>query len=365
MTQSEGRGRGWSGAVAAAIVVGAWLGATAPAVAAEGLIYASAWQADGFSAFGTDLRRQLSSRFDYDLGRVDGDVDVLRLVRADPRHVGFVQRDTFVDRLRRSPAEFDRLEFYGNVAACLLAVTRIGSPIQTYDDLVAANRDRKATLDVGATTGRVAATFEMLRGMDSDLDNLRLEHRGGSRAMSRVVSGETDVALFIAYAPFRLPPLDGLIDKDLVDLVPFVSRNIAAAALRQSTPYAFREIELGDRGWLRSARKYSTTCTSLGIVVNEKADVRLSEAVAQAMLQAASGDDGGYSVAWFQDLVAGAIGRIALWVREAGEVAIAWVFGAKEPAGTVAADPPAADGGTAVSLRPVSGPPALRQRNGS
>jgi hypothetical protein len=364
MTWSTVGERGWGVAGVVAGFVSVWLGLTGPALSGEGIIYASAWQTSSFNALGTDLRLQLSSRFDYDLGQVEGDADVLRLVRANPRHVGFVQRDLFVDRVHRNPEEFDRLEFYGNVAACLVLVARKGSPIQTYDDLVAARRDRIVTVDIGSPSGRVATTFEMLRGMDPDLDRLRLEHRGGARAISRVVSGETDAALLIAYAPFRVPSLDGPIERDEVDLVPFVSRTIVAAAHRQNAPYGLQEIEVGEGGWLRSARKYHTTCTSLGVVVNEKADIRLSEAVAQAMLQTRRGGSD-YSVNWFQDLVAGVLSRITLWVRDAGEVAVALVFGGREPAGSPGSQPHEPDSGTTVSLRPAAAPTVSGRRSGS
>jgi hypothetical protein len=365
MTRSRSAERGWGHAGPVVVLMSAWLGMTAPAAAGEGgIIYASAWQTAGFSTLGTDLQSRLSSRFDYGLNQVEADADVLRLVRADPRHVGFVQRDVFVDRVQRSPGEFDRLEFYGNVAACLVVVTRKGSPIQTYEGLVAGKPDRTVTLDIGPTTGRVAATFEILRGMDPDLGKLRLEHRGGSRAVSRVVTGDADAALLIAYAPFRVPALDGPIEQDQVDLVPLVSRTIVAAAHRQNAPYALREIELGEAGWLRSARPYHTTCTSLGVVVNEKADARLSEAVAQSMLQTRKAADSGYSLAWFQDLVSGIFSRLALLVRDAGEVAIATVLGTRGSAGNPGPRPGEPDNGGAVTLRPAASAASSR-REGS
>src|SRR5262245_61957093 len=62
--------------------------AAAPAASAGGFIYVSSWQAASFAEFGSDLRGRLAQQFSYDLNRVDSDVDVMRMVRADPRSVG-------------------------------------------------------------------------------------------------------------------------------------------------------------------------------------------------------------------------------------------------------------------------------------
>src|SRR5262245_26890502 len=63
--------------------------AAAPAIGAEGFIYVSDWQAASFGAIGGDLRSRLAAQFTYDLGRADSDVEIMRMVRSDPRSVGF------------------------------------------------------------------------------------------------------------------------------------------------------------------------------------------------------------------------------------------------------------------------------------
>ena len=320
------------------VLVGGCVGALAwPGAAGEGTILVSAWQATSFETFGPNLRQQLSDRFQYDLTQTNGDIDVLRRVRIDARSVGFVQRDLFVDRLRRDPENFDRLEFYGGIPACLVAVVRKGSPIQTYDDLVSPRRSRPVTLDIGPESGRVAETFAILRALDPALDNVDRKHFGGSRALSRVASGETDAALFIAYQPFRNDDLNALLEREEVDLVPVISRPIALAALNENAPYTLREITLADGGWLYGSRKYHTTCTSLGVVVSEKADVRLSEAVAHAMLQGNTSAERGFSIRESMTVVVAALGEVWRFLVDLTQFVSARVFGDVEHAAGVPA----------------------------
>jgi hypothetical protein len=340
-----------------AVIATALAAASIATAHAQGFIYVSAWQADSFTALGGDLRGRLAAQFTYDLGRVDSDADVLRKVRADPRSIGFVQRDLFATRLKQNPSEFDRLEFYGDIAACMVVVTRKGAPYQSYDQLVAPRTNRKVTLDVGPAGGRVASTFAMLGTIDPDLGNLDLEHRGGARALSRVVTGDTDAALIVAYAPFHAPELDRLVDQDAVDLVPFFSRRIAAASVQQRAPYALKDIELGTGGWFQSRRRYQTTCSTLGVVVHEEADARLSEAVAQAMLPGSTEfRDNGFVSGLF-DLVSGAATRIAALAADLGNMIVLLVSGERD---TARAGDPAAK---RFEIRLDEAPPAPAQRD--
>src|SRR5438874_174252 len=147
-----------------------------------------------------------------------------------------------------------------------------------------ARADRATTLDVGPATAQLAATFENLRQIDRSLAGLALEHRGGARALGRVMTGETDAVLLLALAPFTDPLTAEVIASDALDLVPFFSEDIVLGAARRKMPYVLRQIRLGPEGWLSSGRPYHTTCTSIGAVVNAQADARLSEKVAQILL---------------------------------------------------------------------------------
>lgn len=337
------------------LLVWGWSGA---ARAEDGAILVSAWQAASFESLGPNLRQQLSARFPYPLAQTDNDLDVMRLVRANARSVGFVQRDLFVDRLRHDPLNFDGLEFYGDIPACVVAIVRKGSRIETYADLVAARRERPISLDVGPATGRVATTFALLREMDPALGNLRLAHRGGARALSRVASGETDVALLIAYAPYKNADLEALLDRGEVDLVPFTSRTIAAAAFGQNAPYLLREISLGGDGWFHRGRIYHTMCTSLGVVVNEKADIHLSEAVAHAMLRSDVGDESSSSLSGAMNVLLAAVGEAKRMVVELVDFVSARLFGPSD--GTGAA--PALSGGEGAHGFDAAAPADLKAR---
>jgi hypothetical protein len=95
-------------------------------------------------------------------------------------------------------------------------------------------------------------------------------------------------------------------------------------------PYALRTIALGSRGWLGSNRRYATTCSSLGVVVNEKADVRLAEAVAQAMLDANTGEGPETSLRRLTDLVSTALGEMVRLAVQAGRMAVGLLWGAPD-----------------------------------
>jgi hypothetical protein len=249
-----------------------------------GVIYVN--MPHGYSSIdlGSDLRQSLAEKFSYTLAETDSDQAVLERVAADPRNIGFVQRDHYVQYLRDHGDSTARFEFYGNIPACLMVVVRKGTQIQTYGDLVRTRADRPTTLDVGRKSGQLAATFENLRQMDGSLGQLALQYRGGARALGQVITGETDAALVLALAPFTDGFVAELINSDALDLVPFFSEEIVSGAARRKLPYVLRQIKLGGAGWFSSGRPYHTTCTSMGAVVNAKADVRLSEKVAHSLL---------------------------------------------------------------------------------
>jgi hypothetical protein len=256
--------------------------------AQDGVIYVNAPQRSSGPELVTNLRRSLASLSNYTISDADKDHEILQRVAADPRSIGFVQRDHYIQYLRDHGGDDARFEFYGNIAACLMVVVRKGAQFHTYGDLVRARTDRATTLDVGPATAQLAASFENLRQIDRSLAGLSLEHRGGARAIGRVITGETDAALFLALAPFTDALTAEVIGSEALDLVPFFSEDIVLGAARNKMPYVLRQIRLGAAGWFSSGRPYHTTCTSVGAVVNAQADVRLSEKVAQILLDDAS-----------------------------------------------------------------------------
>lgn len=308
------------------------------------MIYIDAPQGYSSADLGSRLLQSLAANSKYTLAGADTDRQVMQRIAADPRSIGLVQRDFYVQYLRDHADSDTRFEFYGNIPVCLMAVARKGSQIQTYGDLVRARTNRPTTLDVGPATGQLAATFQTLREMDPSLANLQLEHRAGARALSRVITGETDVAVFLVMAPYTNALVNDMIDSDALDLVPFFSEDFVLGASRRNLPYVLRQITLGSPGWFSSGRPYHTTCTSLGAVVNANADALLSEKVAQILLQdnpGASQISAGSERSWLAaagNLVVVVIADIERFFVGVSEVVTAW-FSPATPGEAVAGVP--------------------------
>jgi hypothetical protein len=328
-------------------VIGALFFTLAPAKAGSGVIYTNAPQGYASADLGSALLHLLGENFKITTAGVDSDRDIMQRVAADPRSIGLVQRDLYVQYLRDHATDDTRFEFYGNIPVCLMAVVRRGSQIQTYGDLVRARSTRPTTLDVGPANGQLAATFETLREIDPSLANLQVEHRAGARALSRVVTGETDAALFLVLAPYTNALVTDMIGNDALDLVPFFSEDIVLGAARRQLPYLLRQITLGGPGWFSSGRPYHTTCTSLGAVVNAEADATLSEKVAQALLQDAPPASGRPWYAAAGDLFVVAFTEVERLLTGVGEVITAW-FSPATPGEAIAAAP-----GPAPEFQPV------------
>jgi len=330
----------WVAVCGCLAVIGGVFGLSAPAPAAgdSGVIYTNAPQGYSSADLGSALLQSLAAKFKYTLAGVDTDREVMQRIAAEPRSIGFVQRDLYVQYLRDHADSDTRFEFYGNIPVCLMAVVRRGSQIQTYGDLVRTRTNRATTLDVGPATGQLAATFETLREMDPSLASLQLEHRAGARALSRVVTGETDAALFLVLAPYTNALVTDMIGSDALDLVPFFSEDIVSGASRRELPYMLREIRLGNPGWFSSGRPYHTTCTSVGAVVNAKANAILSEKVAQALLQdtPATSQRPWYAAAG--DLFVVAFSEVERLVVGVGEIITAW-FSPATPGEAIATAP--------------------------
>ncbi len=328
-------------------VIGTSFVSPSRAKADGGVIYVDAPQGYSSADLGSALLQSLADKFALTLTGIDTDREVMQRIAADPRSIGLVQRDFYVQYLRDHADSDTRFEFYGNIPVCLMAVVRKGSQIQTYGDLVRARTNRPTTLDVGPATGQLAATFETLREMDPSLANLQLEHRAGARALGRVISGETDAALFLARAPYTDGLVIDMIDTGALDLVPFFSEDIVIGASRRKLPYLLRQIKLGNPGWFSSGRPYHTTCTSLGAVVNATANVILSEKVAQILLEDTPAEHRRPWYAAVGSLFVVAFGEVQRLMVGAGEVITAW-FSPAAPGEAIAAAP-----ATAPQLQPA------------
>jgi hypothetical protein len=327
-------------------VIGAPVSPSA-AQADGGVIYVDAAQGYSSADLGAALLQSLAGQFKFSLARITADREIMQRIAADPHSVGLVQRDLYVQYLRDHADSGTRFEFYGNIPVCLMAVVRKGSQIQSYGDLVRARTSRAMTLDVGPATGQLAVTVATLREMDRSLANIELEHVGGARALGRVVTGETDAALFLVLPPYTGSPVFDMIDGDSLDLVPFFSEDIVLGSARGRLPYVLRQINLGSPGWFSSGRPYHTTCTSIGAVVNAAANVNLSEKVAQFLLQDSPAESKRSWYAAVGSLLVVAFDEVHKLLVGAGEVITAW-FGPAEPGRAIAAAP-----APAPELQPV------------
>jgi hypothetical protein len=317
------------------------LGSPLPAKADGGVIYVDAAQGYSSADLGSTLLRSLGDQFNLSVARVASDPEAMQRIAADPRSIGLVQRDRYVQYLRDHADGDTRFEFYGNIPVCLMAVVRKGSPIQSYGDLVRSRTSRPTTLDIGPETGQLAVTFATLREMDRSLATLALEHVGGARALGRVITGETDAALFLVLAPYRGGLVFDMIDGDALDLVPFFSEDIVLGAAREKLPYVLHQINLGSPGWFSSGRSYHTTCTSLGAVVNAAANANLSEKVAQTLLEDTTTERGRPWYAAVGSFFVVAYDEVHRLLVGAGEVLTAW-FSPTAPQDAVAGVPPPA-----------------------
>jgi hypothetical protein len=321
-------------------VIGMSFVSPAPASADDGVIYVNAAQGYSSADLGSTLLHSLADQFKLTLSRLDGDREIMQRIAADPRSIGLVQRDLYVQYLRDHADSDTRFEFYGNIPVCVMAVVRKGSQIQGYGDLVRVRANRPTTLDVGPATGQLAVTFGNLREMDRSLANLQVEHLGGARALGRVISGETDAALFLILAPYTGGLVFDMIDNDALDAVPFFSQDLVIGAADRKLPYVLRQITLGNPGWFSSGRPYHTTCTSIGAVVNATANQNLSEKVAQALLEDAPAQSQRPWYAAVGSAFVVAYGEVHRLLLGAGEVITAW-FSPATPGKAIAAAPAA------------------------
>ena len=300
---------------------------SASAEPAGGAILVGAGQAGALATLLAEFRRELAGTFYFPLATADSERAVMQRVAARPGDIGLVQRDLFL-RFRREDAKAGAaLEFYAYLPACLVAVVRAGSPLRGFGDLVAVRSGRRLKLDIGPAAGSVAASFADLRRLDPALDNLELEHRGGSFALEHVVDGTTDAALRFLAPPFPDSALEELRQRGKVALVPFASRAIALAAARDKLPYASRRVELPPAGWLDGERSYQSTCTELGVLVNAHADPSLTEAIAGITLREARSAGRRPWYRPLEDIVAAMLTGVGILARGAVETVVAWLEG--------------------------------------
>jgi len=210
---------------------------------------------------------------------------LLRIVK-DPSIVGFAQYDNY-RRFMSSDQDADtRLEFYGDVPYCVLAAARANSPWALPPDELSEDLKPK-TIDIGPADADTAASLSALVASAPRLSGVAVEHRGGSRGLSRLRQRATDIMFFIEY-PDRGTPIvaDILSGSDVVFLT---SPTMLLDGGKSDVQGAFvpTRIVVPTGGWFSPDREISTVCTPFGVVVNSEGDIDTLDFVVRAATEGA------------------------------------------------------------------------------
>jgi hypothetical protein len=311
----------WRSAVAVALfAAGFLLAGQAVQAATPAIVLASDDPADPLAPFGDRLKHGLSPSVTATLQSTSSGPAVLAAVLADRNRIAFAQRDGLAAFRSLNESARSGLEFYGDVPACAVALVRRDSPVRSHADLVAARRGAETvTFDVGSADDWTATTLAILRSLDVALAHPRLEHRGGARALSRVLAGETDVMVVMAYGATLDPALTDALTSGALEPAPFFNAHLLKLASLHGLPYSAGRVEIPGPGLLRTTR-HETICTTLGVVVNAGADRAVSETIARLTV------NGGLSRTprqWFDNALATATNALGLAISEAKRVATA------------------------------------------
>jgi hypothetical protein len=249
---------------------------------AASTVLASTDPADPLYAFSDRLKHSLSAALPAVLAPGSSGPGVLTAVLGDSEKVAFAQRDGLGTFLANANQPSAALEIYGEIPACPVAFVRRNALVRSYADLLAAKRNGEAVrIDIGPADGWTTATMSNLRALDVAWAHATVEHRGGARALSRVLSGETDMMITMAYGPLADRTLIDAMADGTIEAAPLFTSNLVRLAALHGLPYSAGRVSLNGRGFFGTAHDYETICTSLGVVVNPDADRAVAETVAR------------------------------------------------------------------------------------
>lgn len=298
-------------------------------------ILASGDLADPLASFGDRLKDALSATLPASLAPGSSGPGVLSAVATDRDRVAFAQRDGLAAFRANGNGASAALEIYGDVPACAVALVRRNGMVRSHADLLAARRNAEPVrVDVGAADGWTAATMAQLSTLDTALAHATIENRGGARALSRVLSGETDVLVVMAYGPAMDRALVDALESGALEPATIFTGNLMRLAALHALPYAAGRVPLASPGMLAGARDHETICTSLGVVVNADANRLLAEAVARI---AVSGGLAESNRPWLDNALKAAgraIGEVRRAAASVAEPGLAWLARWASPAPT-------------------------------
>lgn len=199
----------------------------------------------------------------------------------------FVQRDLYEDHVARSPSAVKDIEYYSGLPACLLTFVRKDT-WPSFGELVGAAQRQRVVVDAGLPGSNIGVSIDLLRGVLPALGQLEFEHRGGARALGRLLNGDADAMIVPSH---ELTPGDLLhkaLSDGLVGILPVAMPELQAAVERQRLPYRDRTVVF-DTGTdaTTGEQRLTTLCTNLGVIADTRRGPEFSEAVARAVMSGA------------------------------------------------------------------------------
>lgn len=237
----------------------------------------------GHDAIAPAMAASLAGRYRIQVEVEPDGARALERVAADPAVVAVVQRDWVWRAAQAAPALGPRIEFYGNVPACLFLAAPRREPALRLDGL-SPEQAAQRRVDIGPDGGAAAQTFAALQALDPGLASLAVERRGNIRALGRVVSGQVDAVLIVAVLPADDGRLGDIAESPDLALVPVAAPALSDPARVSGSPYELRRVEVPRSSWWRSRHFVETTCTAAGFAVNDAAPPALHEDLARLVV---------------------------------------------------------------------------------
>ena len=239
--------------------------------------------------FGPKLKRGLEGQYEVQLIPNRGDEETLTAIVRDSAVSGFVRLDVFIDFLIRNPEHSKSLEFYGDIPICLFGAVNSN----TLDARFSGSGEEPVHVDLGADHQATAFMAKSIWPNLGDMESTTFERKGGYRALESVSQQRTDAAFFTEYPGFSSPKLSYVRKRSNLRLlnrpdVVFGSINKPAIAEKGYIP---TQIELVAPGWLAVKVPIQTVCTSLGVVINSKADNLGDQRYIEALVRSISADN--------------------------------------------------------------------------
>ena len=234
--------------------------------------------------FGPRLSASLAPGVTTQLVRSSGTMANLEAVLRNPDDVAFAQFDLFRQFVAKNPEAERKLEFYGDVPACVLLVARSGSPWMLSSSEIPDEVTLKS-LDIGPVEGDAAVSLAALVESAPRLIATKLENRGGSRALARVRQRDTELAAFVEFPSAQAPIIEHVLANESLDFIGSIASVFKGARVENGMTFVPTELEMSQPGIFKSDRPIRTVCTSVGVAINADGKVDVIDAVVQSVTE--------------------------------------------------------------------------------